>query len=86
MADSPWLEAAREAVEQWDLDVATIEEVSRSENVVFRVQARDGGIFVLRIHGPEYHTYEELVSEQTRTTTEVAGKVCLSSIVQVVTT
>ena len=67
MADSSWLEAAREAVDQWDLDVADIEEVSRSENVVFRVQARDGGVFVLRLHRPAYHSYEALVSEQTWT-------------------
>ena len=67
MADSAWLVVASEAVAQWDLDVETLEEVSRSENVVFRVQARDGSVFVLRIHRPDYHTYEELVSEQTWT-------------------
>lgn len=67
MADSPWLEVAHEAVDQWDLDVDNIEEVSRSENVVFRLQCRDGGLFVLRLHRPGYHSYDELVSEQTWT-------------------
>ncbi len=67
MDDSLWLEAAHEAIDQWDLDVVDIEEVSRSENVVFRVQTRDGGVFVLRMHRPGYHSYEGLVSEQTWT-------------------
>lgn len=67
MADSLWLEAARAATDQWDLDVENIEEVSRSENVVFRMLGREGSVFVLRMHRPGYHSYEELVSEQTWT-------------------
>ena len=49
MADSSWLDAAREAIDQWDLDVERIEEVSRSENVVFRLRVKDGDVFVLRL-------------------------------------
>jgi Ser/Thr protein kinase RdoA (MazF antagonist) len=67
MAESPWLEAARDALAQWDLNPEIVEEVSRSENVVFRVQDRDGGVFVLRLHRPGYHSFAELVSEQTWT-------------------
>ena len=72
MTDSPWLAVAREAIDQWDLDVENIEEVSHSENVVFRMQGRSGGVFVLRMHRPGYHSYEELVSEQTWTAADSA--------------
>lgn len=67
MADIAWLKLADEALSQWDLDAVDVREVSRSENVVFRVRTEDGGVFVLRIHRPGYHTYDELVSEQTWT-------------------
>ena len=75
MPDSAWLDAASRAVEQWDIDLESIEEVSRSENVVFRVQARNGELFVLRMHRPGYHSYEQLVSEQTWTAALVAAGV-----------
>jgi Ser/Thr protein kinase RdoA (MazF antagonist) len=56
--------AAEEALRQWDLGPATVEQVSRSENIVFRVDADDGRRYVLRMHRPGYHSYEGLVSEQ----------------------
>lgn len=55
---------ARRALEQWDLEVRDVKLVNRSENIVFRVTAADGGVFVLRMHRPGYHSYAELVSEQ----------------------
>lgn len=75
MVESSWLDAAREAIDQWHLDVERIEEVSRSENVVFRLRVKDGDVFVLRMHRPGYHSYEELVSEQTWTAALAAAGV-----------
>ena len=57
-------EAAEQALRQWDLGPASVEQVSRSENIVFRVDANDGRSYVLRMHRPGYHSYERLVSEQ----------------------
>ena len=51
------------ALPEWDLRAAKIELVSRSENVVFRVDAEDGRIYALRVHRPGYHTLAELESE-----------------------
>ena len=54
---------ADHALPAWDLGVAKIELVSRSENVVFRVDAEDGRSYALRVHRPGYHTLAELESE-----------------------
>jgi len=54
---------AGRALPEWDLRAAKIELVSRSENVVFRVDAEDGRIYALRVHRPGYHTLAELESE-----------------------
>ena len=51
------------ALPEWDLGDSKIELVSRSENVVFRVDAEDGRIYALRVHRPGYHTLAELESE-----------------------
>ncbi len=48
----------------WELDAASIELLSISENTVFKVTARSGTVWVLRVHRPGYHTQEELSSEQ----------------------
>jgi Ser/Thr protein kinase RdoA (MazF antagonist) len=58
------IEAAERALRQWDLGPASVEPVSRSENIVFRVDAVDGHKYVLRMHRPGYHSYDGLVSEQ----------------------
>lgn len=58
------LRVARKAVQAWDLAAVTIARISISENIVFRIQARDGGEYVLRLHRPGYHTLAELRSEQ----------------------
>jgi Ser/Thr protein kinase RdoA (MazF antagonist) len=55
---------AERALEQWDLGAARLELISRSENMVFRVENDRGEMFVLRVHRPGYHTLTELNSEQ----------------------
>ena len=54
---------AESALPEWNLGTAKIELVSRSENVVFRVDAEDGRRYALRVHRPGYHTLAELESE-----------------------
>ncbi len=54
---------ADRALLKWDLSTTKVELVSRSENVVFRVDADDGGAYALRVHRPGYHTLAELESE-----------------------
>ena len=54
---------ADRALPEWKLGDTTLELVSRSENVVFRVDAADGRAFALRVHRPGYHTLAELESE-----------------------
>lgn len=60
-----FVSAALEALQQFPLDVASLEPVAESENVTFRVKvlssSRD---FVLRLHRPGYNTLEELESER----------------------
>ncbi|MCP3984443.1 MAG: phosphotransferase [bacterium] len=56
-------EVADLALVEWDLGVARVELVSRSENVVFRVDTDGGRTFALRVHRSGYHTLAELESE-----------------------
>ena len=51
------------ALQEWNLPAAKIELISRSENVVFRVDGEDHRAFALRVHRPGYHTLAELESE-----------------------
>jgi Ser/Thr protein kinase RdoA (MazF antagonist) len=55
---------AERALRSWDVGPATVELVSQSENTVYRVTARDGRRYALRIHRPGYHTLAELECEQ----------------------
>jgi len=55
---------AERALGEWNLGVAKIELISRSENVVFRVDVEDDRPYALRVHRPGYHTLAELESEQ----------------------
>ncbi len=55
---------ASQATEAWHLTVSNLELISKSENVVFRVETTDEQTLVLRIHRPGYHTLNELESEQ----------------------
>ncbi|MCP4005572.1 MAG: phosphotransferase [bacterium] len=59
---------AEHALQEWELPAAEIELVSRSENVVFRVDAKDGQVYALRVHRPGYHSLAELESEPMWTT------------------
>lgn len=54
---------ADRALPEWHVHVSKLELVSRSENVVFRVDATDGQTYALRVHRPGYHTLAELESE-----------------------
>lgn len=56
--------AAHRVVAEWPLEPTRIERVSQSENIVFRVDCTDDTIYVLRLHRPGYHSFDELVSEQ----------------------
>lgn len=64
MPDPDLSAIAERALSEWALTPVTVTAVSHSENRVFRVVADDGQAFVLRIHRPGYHSYEELISEQ----------------------
>ncbi|MEM8769100.1 MAG: phosphotransferase [Pseudomonadota bacterium] len=64
MPEPDYAAAARAALNAWDLDVASLEIVSHSENVVFAVTAQNGERFVFRLHRPGYHSLKELTSEQ----------------------
>ena len=57
------LEAARRAGAAWGLEDATISELSRSENVVFRVDVEGERPLVLRLHRPGYNSVAQLQSE-----------------------
>lgn len=61
-------EVAERALPEWEIEVRDVALVSRSENVVFRVDATDGRAFALRVHRPGYHTLAELESEPLWTT------------------
>ena len=58
------LTAARQALTHWDVDVIDLEPASLTENIVYRVHASSGASYVLRLHRPGYHTFDELMSEQ----------------------
>jgi Ser/Thr protein kinase RdoA (MazF antagonist) len=59
---------AERALHHWDVDVTALRFVSARENAVYRVDARDGRSYALRIHRPGYHTLAELQSENHWTT------------------
>jgi Ser/Thr protein kinase RdoA (MazF antagonist) len=56
---------ALSALAAWELDVAGITPLKVRENAVFRLDFKDGGRAVLRVHRAGYHTDEELGSEFT---------------------
>ena len=63
-AEAAYGPAAREALGAFALEPERVELVALSENATFRVDARDGSSYVLRLHRPWYHTLDELVSER----------------------
>jgi Ser/Thr protein kinase RdoA (MazF antagonist) len=56
-------EAAALAIGRFDVDVVATTFVSSSENIVYRVDTRDGHRYALRVHRPGYHSIAELESE-----------------------
>jgi len=57
-----------QALAHFPIEVARTEFVSSSENTVYRVEARDGRAYALRVHRPGYHDLAELESENAWTT------------------
>ncbi len=63
-AEAAYTPAARESLRAFPIAPAELKLVSLSENVTFRVTDRDGSVYVLRLHRPGYHTFDELNSER----------------------
>lgn len=66
---------AAAALQQWDVDVESVEFKGVRENATFRVVDTDGAAFALRIHRAGYHTLAELSSEIQWTTALAAAGV-----------
>lgn len=63
---SAYLAAAERALERFPVDADAVELVAHSENVTFRVTARNTATdYALRLHRPGYNSLEELDSERT---------------------
>lgn len=60
--DQRWDAAATASLSHWGMAQASLQLVSRSENLVYRVDWADS-TYALRIHRPSYHTRQELLSE-----------------------
>ncbi|MEM7015817.1 MAG: phosphotransferase [Pseudomonadota bacterium] len=54
---------AEASLSNWPVDAVSIELVTVSENVTFKVMGADARPYVLRIHRPGYHTLDELKAE-----------------------
>ncbi len=61
------LPIARRALTHWDLEERELRLISLSENAVFRLDASDGGTYIIRIHRPGYSSLKALESELTWT-------------------
>lgn len=59
-----WEQLAQEGLAHFPVDAERVELISKAENISFFVQGRNSDRYVLRIHRPEYHTLDELISEQ----------------------
>lgn len=59
---------AEQVLQSWDLNVAQLKLVSRSENVVFQVEQTTPPHYALRLHRPGYNTLDELNAECAWTT------------------
>ena len=64
MPDDKSRDAAILALSDWDIGVRSVEPLTLSENIVFKVTDHAGQAFVLRLHRPGYHNLNELISEQ----------------------
>ncbi len=52
------------SLSQWGVNPASLELVSHSENIVYKVTSTEGKKYAFRVHRPGYHTLAELESEQ----------------------
>jgi Ser/Thr protein kinase RdoA (MazF antagonist) len=64
---------ARSALVHWDLESATLNLHSQSENSVFRVESAEGDVYALRVHRDGYHDLAELEAEHQWTRAMVAA-------------
>ena len=62
LSDADARAIAETALPHWGLQPERMELVSRSENIVFRLETPNGA-HALRLHRPGYHTLAELESE-----------------------
>lgn len=58
---------AQQAVQHWALEPGKLTLVSRSENIVFKVELKSPPHYALRLHRPGYNTLNELRAESTWT-------------------
>jgi len=58
---------AEEAIKLWDIDCKKLSFYFQSENTVYKVEDSDNNFFALRIHRPDYHSFDSLLSEHTWT-------------------
>ncbi len=56
--------AADTALQAWSVAAARLERVSAGKNIVFRVDAKDGRRYALRLHRPGYNSLPALRGEQ----------------------
>ena len=63
VAGLPWTGNVRRALSHWGYEDAKTKLLSLSENAVFRVEATDGSVWVLRLHRPGYRSAEQVESE-----------------------
>ncbi len=54
---------AEVALPQWGLEGAAVTQVAYRENMTFRIEAGDRGVFALRIHAANYRTDSQIQSE-----------------------
>lgn len=59
-----YLQCATKALTAFPVSNATVEFISQSENISYRVRTAQGESYVLRLHRPTYHNLAELESEQ----------------------
>ena len=64
MSDDTSRDAAIRALSDWNISVKSVEPLTMTENIVFKVTDQSGLAYVLRLHRPGYHTLKELISEQ----------------------
>src|SRR5690242_19953080 len=64
MEGDPFLQPARQALDQFPIEPADVSLLARAENVTFKVADDAGNLYTLRLHRPAYHTLEELQSER----------------------